>query len=233
MKKLSFWSRDHKTSARILIIVGYLILNVAGLFLGDLLHSFAGNFNAALLLIPVALTLAGYILYPSKKNKNSYKNFYSTQKLNDGILIIATFLFIVFAGNKLNETTMWSQSASAISIHYPTSEKSVENKTVNTKPQKGTKAYKNFKQRIKALRKAYKESTKTEKTLMIIGVVLLAGAVGYGLAALACGISCSGSEALAIVVFVVGLGGIIFGAVKLIQRITGRGKKPKVDEPLQ
>lgn len=226
MKKLSFWSRDHKTSARILIVVVYLILNLAGLFLGDLLHSFTGNFNAALLLIPVALTLAGYIFYPSKKNKEAYKNFYSTQKLNDGFLIIATFLFIVFAGNKLNENARWSQSASALSINYPTSKNSVENKTVNTKPQSGTKASKKFKQRLKALRKAYKESTKTEKALMIFGVVLLAGVVGYGLAALACNISCSGSEALAIVVLIIGVVGIIYGAVKLIQRITGGRKNP-------
>ncbi len=229
MKKLSFWSRDHKTSARILIVVGYLILNMAGLFLGDLLHSFTGNFNAAIILIPIILTMVGYFFYPDKKNKNVYKNFYSRQKLNDGFLVFATFLFLVFAGNKLNENTRWSQSASALSINYPISKNSVENKTVNTKPQKGTKAYKNFKHRIKALRKAYKESSKSEKTLMIIGVVLLAGAVGYGLAAVACGISCSGSEALAIVVFVVGLGGIIFGAVKLIQRITRGPKKPRTD----
>lgn len=233
MRKLSYWSRDHKQLARILIVTGYLILNVTGLFLGDLVHSISGTFNYAFILIPIILTMVGYFFYPDNKNKNSYRNFYSTQKLNDGFLIMATFLFLVFAGNKLNESTRWSQSVSALSIHYPTAKNSVQNKTVNTKPQSGTKAYKTFKQRLKALRKAYKESTKTEKILMIIGVVLLAGLAGSGVAALSCNLSCSGNEALAIVVLIIGIGGIIYGGYKLIQKITGGGKKTKVDEPLE
>lgn len=233
MRKFSYWSRDHKQSARILIIIGYLILYVTGLFLGDLLHSISGTFNQALILIPIILTLVGYIFYPDKKNKAAYKNFYITQKLNDGFLIIATFLFLVFTGNKLNENRGWNQSASALSIHYPASEISLPNKTVNTKPQSGTKASKTFKQRLKALRKVYKESTKTEKTLMIIGVLLIAALAACGIGAASCSLSCSGNGTASFMVFFVGTPLIIFGAIKLIQRIKRGPKKHKVDEPLE
>jgi hypothetical protein len=52
------------------------------------------------------------------------------------------------------------------------------------------------------------------------------------LGGLACSISCSGSEALAFIVFFIGLGGIIFGSIKLIQRIK-RGPKKKQTQSTQ
>jgi hypothetical protein len=233
MRKLSYWSRDHKKSARILIVFSYLILNVTGLFLGDLLHSITGTFNPALILIPIILTIVGYISYPQKKNKAAYNNFYITQKLNDCFLIIATFLFIVFTGNKLNENRGWNQSASASSIHYPSSKISLKNKTVNTKPQSGTSVSKNFIERLQTLRRALKKGTGTEKALAIFFVILVSGLALSMVAAASCSLSCSGSEALGTIVLILGIPAIIFGAVKLFQRMTRGLKKPVVEEPLE
>ena len=101
------------------------------------------------------------------------------------------------------------------------------------KPTTVNHSSKNLRQRIKAYRKAYKEMTKSQKTWAIIGVVILAGLVAMGVAALACNIACSGSEGIALILVILGFVGAIIGAVKLIQRITRGPKKPAVDQPLE
>ncbi|HSN07782.1 MAG TPA: hypothetical protein VLS85_02035, partial [Hanamia sp.] len=77
MKQLSFWAYNHKVAARIIIVFIYFFLNLLGLFLGDLLSSLNIVLNPAFYFIPILLTLGGVILYPSKKRKHFYKNFYS------------------------------------------------------------------------------------------------------------------------------------------------------------
>ncbi|HSN09940.1 MAG TPA: hypothetical protein VLS85_12950, partial [Hanamia sp.] len=79
---------------------------------------------------------------------------------------------------------------------------------------------------IKEIRKKYKATSNSGKTIYIILVVLGAVFLSFLMLGLACNIACSGSEALAYIVGFVGIGAIIFGAVKLIQRIT-RGTHEK------
>lgn len=225
MKQISFWAREHKKAARIYIVVGFLFLNVSGLFLGDLLQSVTGNFNPALIIIPVTLTIAGYIFYPRKKNKRIFKNFYFRQKLNDLVLIGSTFLLLIFIGNNTNTIQSLQQPLLAsTSVFHPSRV---------IKPTTVSHSSKSLRQRIKAYRKAYKEMTKTQKTLAIIGVVILAGLVAMGVGALACNIACSGSEGIALILVILGFVGAIIGAVKLIQRITRGPKKPAADQPLE
>jgi hypothetical protein len=225
MKQISFWAREHKKAARIYIVIGFLFLNVSGLFVGDLLHSLTGIFNPALILIPVTLTIAGYIFYPRKKNKRIFKNFYFRQKLNDLVLIGSTFLFLIFIGNNTNTIQSLQQPLLAsTSVFHPSRV---------IKPTTVSHSSKSLRQRIKAYRKAYKEMTKTQKTLAIIGIIILASFVAAGVGALSCNIACSGSESLSIVVLVIGLAGVVFGAIKLIQRITRGPKKPVAHQALE
>lgn len=118
MKRVSFWAHNHKVTARIIIAFIYFFLNLLGLFGGDLLSSLHIVLSPAFYFIPILLTLGGILIYPSKKRKHFYKNFYSRQKLADGLLIIATFLFITYTGNSFNYTRKINplNSAFAISI---------------------------------------------------------------------------------------------------------------------
>ena len=224
MKQISFWARGHKSASRVLIIIGFLFLNAAGLFLGDLLHSITGIFNPSLILIPITLTIVGYIFYP-RKNKSLYKNLYFRKKFNDLLLIVSTFMFVILLGNNTNSIQNMPQPLMASNIVYHPS-RIIKPTTVNH-------SSKNLRQRIKAYRKAYKEMSKSQKTWAIIGIVLLAGLVAMGVGALSCNIACSGSESLSIVVLVIGLAGVVFGAIKLIQRITRGPKKPVADQALE
>lgn len=227
MRKLAFWARENKNTARLTIIISYILLNMLALFTGDVLHSLNIEFTPLLFIFTVAMTFLGCMIYPSKIRKKEYRNFFARQKSADLLLVCSTFLFIVYAGNSLNKN--WNtiyNSAQAISLIPPSASTSITHSS-STKTAESKKSFsKKIRAEIKSLRKAYKDSTKSQKTLYIILAVLAAAGLAYGLAAVACGISCSGSEALAIAVFAVGLGGIVFGLVKLIQRIS-RGK-PKM-----
>lgn len=227
MKKLAYWAYGHKNSARLIIILSYGVLNVLALFLGDIVHSINIEFTPTFYLFALALTLTGWIFYPSKSRKNEYRNFFKRQKSADFILLTATFLFTAYFGNTLNnQGNTLLNPVQAISIIHPSSTSNISN-SAKAKTSFSKKSLKQkIRAEIKSIRKTYKDSTKSQKTLQIIAVVFLALALIYVLGGLSCSIACSGSEALAYIVFFLGLGGIIFGLVKIIQRIT-RGK-PKV-----
>lgn len=224
MKKIAFWARENKQTARLTIVICYILLNVIGLFLGDVIHSLNVELTPLFLAIAISLTLIGWMIYPSKFRRKDYRNYFWRQKAADLILVSTTFLFVVYLGNSLNSN--WNslrnplQAASIANTNNPTN--------VRTSPvAKTTVSKKSLRKKIRAefkrLRKAYKESSKADKTAYIIFAVLIAATLTVVLGAAACSISCSGSEALALVVFFVGLGGIVFGLIKWIQRIT-RGK---------
>ncbi len=240
MKQLSFWAHNHKVAARTIIVFIYFFLNLLGLFCGDLISSLNINLSPAFYFIPILLTLGGILLYPSKKRKHFYKNFYSRQKFADGLLMAATFLFIIYAGNSFNSTRTINplSTAFAISIVKPPVSSSVvpgnslSGKKSGQLSKKETR--KHFRSFIKEIRKKYKATSNSGKTIYIILVVLGAIFLSYLMLGLACTIACSGSEALAFIVGFVGIGAVIFGAVKLIQRIKRgppqKNKTTEVDE---
>lgn len=138
-------------------------------------------------------------------------------------------MFIVCTGNLLNRYQLPVTQSYAISLSYPVAmSENVPNTADHSKHEiaKGKSSKKTLRTQLKKLRKAYRESTKGEKIFYIALVILGAAILGYGVFALSCSLSCSGSEALAYIVGIVGLAAIVFGAVKLIQRIT-RGKRTK------
>lgn len=224
MKTLAFWGRNNKNSARLIIIFSYVLLNLIALFLGDLFYSLNIAFTPIFCVFAVALTLIGYMIYPSKVRKHEYKNFFIRQKSADLLLVTSTFLFVVYFGNSLNTTNhSFRNPVQAISFITESNSSAFNHSSVEKKTLSKKDFRKKIRAELKSLRKAYKDSTKGQKTLYIALAVLAALVLGYGVAALACHISCSGSEALAIVVGIVGIAGIVFGLVKVIQRIT-RGK---------
>jgi hypothetical protein len=231
MKSISIWAHQHKTAARISIVFIYLLLNIIGVFAGDVLFSMGFLFPFFFYLSCILIVFTGLVIYPSKKNKAKYTNFYTRQKLADCLLISATFLLIVYHGNSINTNQQknynpvyGSSIFSSNADHLEKISRPVKNK--NGAGLSKNNVRKNFKNTLKELRKKYTESTKSEKTILIILSILFALGLIIILGALSCSIACSGSEALADVVFFAGLGGIVFGLIKLIQRIS-RGKRKK------
>lgn len=229
MKSISIWAHTHKAKARLSIFVIYLFLNIAGLFLGDILYSMNIELPEWILLVAVLLTIGGTIWYPAKKLKSVYQNYYFRRKLADSILVMTTFIFIIFTGNQINNSRSGFINNSIAGTIIPafvsvipnnvSVDKEIPTKTISKKAQR-----KSFKNWVKSVRKTYKSEGKSNKTLMIILVVIGAAVLSYFLVGLACSLACSGSEALAFIIGIIGIAGIVFGAIKLIQRIT-RGKR--------
>ena len=241
MRKISTWARRHIMLTRFLIGLLYIVLNLLALFLGDLL--FFTNITLPVLFIyfPFALFFTGLILYPVKGRKHSYKNFYFQQKSADLLLAVSSFLLVVYGGNALNKTSYTSFSgAYATSFSIPSNqqvktksniESKEDSKPAVKKPLSKKELKKKLKSKWKDFRKHYKESTKGEKTALIILSIIIAAGLLMLVGALSCELACAGSDGAAIAVGILGTGLIIFLLVRVIQRIN-RGPRVKT-EPVE
>ena len=69
------------------------------------------------------------------------------------------------------------------------------------------------------------------KAGLIIVTIIAALGLLYLVAALACSLSCNGSDAAAVVVLILGLAAIIWGTIAVINRISRGPKKKKKESP--
>ena len=220
MKRISLWAHQHKSTARIFLLFFYVLLHFTGFFLGDIYDSFNIQFTPLFYQVAIIMTLLGWFTYPFWKRKHVYKHLFVREKISHLLLVSATFLFIVYAGNAFNNNrNSFGNSGQAASIIYSTnaaisSETSTINKRVSKKSWR-----KKIRTEIQNLRKIYRQSTDRQKTLYITLAIFGAIFLGLGITALACNISCSGSEALGAVLFFGGLAGLIFGVIRIIKRI--------------
>jgi hypothetical protein len=173
-------------------------------------------------LVPYFLCLVILVLasiYPPRKKKVNPGNSYLYRKLNDVLLAATTFSLIVVTGNRYNAIQPVPDIQVHANVYFSSSVSSIE------KPVKEKKKLNKF---IKDLKKKYKGLSKSEKTIVIIAVILVAVLLIFLLGALACNLACVGSEGLAYLVFFLGLGAIVFGAVKIIRSIKRKsGEKNK------
>lgn len=232
MRHISLWAFHHKWAARISLVLIYILLNIAALFFAEALQ--AENIRipayiSYLLCLPFCIA---FILYPSRKEKPRYKNFYVFRKTMDGILITISFLLVT--------CTMNDFLAKPNSLHYP----SLSAAAAIVKPKKSfpkitlqgkqitfmVKHWKQVKKNYQLLRKAYKDSSKGGKVWLIALASLVAAALLIGVMSLSCNLSCSGNEGAAAIVLILGVGLIVFLLIKVIQRIS-RG--PKQKEPVE
>ncbi len=223
MKQVSFWSSRHVAAARLLIILIYILLNILGLYTGFLLGDTGVLLQPLFLnsiLIAVIILFVGY-----RKHASFYK-----RKLFEAAMGVCTFCIICFYGNQLHNTNIYlpfSNTTQAVSIIEKQSG-SVE--TVKIKTNKETRqAKKEFR---KQLKKAFANDNGMKgwvKILLIVLSVLVAAILLYFLAYIVCSLSCSGAEAAAWIVGILGLAGIVTGLFFLIRGIIGRKKKPKKD----
>lgn len=232
MRHISLWAFHHKWAARISLVLIYILLNITAFFFAEALHAENIRIPAYISYLLCLSFCIAFILYPSRKEKSRYKNFYVFQKTMDGILITVSFLLVICTlDGFLTETN---------SFHYP----SLSAAEAIVKPKRPfpkiilqgkqisfmVKHWKQVKKNYRLLRKTYKDSSKGGKVWLIALASLVAAALLIGVMSLSCNLSCSGNEGAAAVVLILGVGLIVFLLIKIIQRI-GRG--PKQKEPVE
>lgn len=231
MKRLSLWAYHHAWAARLLIVLCYVVINLAGFLIGDLLLVMGVQLSSLLVYLLTVVVLLAFALYPSRREKHRYRNFYAWQKTCDGILITATFLLIASAANLRHSPNTPFRVSTAQAL-VP----------VVVQPAPGTAVGKpaekrSFLQRVKAklvhayhkVRNYYQSLSNTERILLLMLVGFLAGVALFGVLAWSCNLSCAGQEAAAAVVTILGIGAVAFlvvVAARAINRSHSRSKAP-------
>lgn len=241
MRKLSYWAKAHKWPSRIIIIVSFIILNTLGVFTGNLLTQL--NISIPLILMIAFFTtfLIAMIAYPSKikKAKLGAVAFYIRQKTCDFILAATTFSMLAYLGNHPDRLFQFYPTLNATVVNgssLPTDSlrkeyKSIKEFTASMKDENGNnlkwKEKKSLlKEQIKGIKKA-NDLSNGEKTLLAILSVLVALGLISLITVLACNLSCSGSDAAAVLVGVGGTALIVYLLVITIRSIYGKRKKQK------
>ena len=238
MKKISFWAKDHVWQSRLIIVGIYILLNVIGIYTGQLLREVNIILPQLYFTACIVITLVLWALYPHKK-RGSGSSSYARRKLFDFSLAAVTWLMIIFGGNNWQHLFINSESAKASkSIRIPKDSVANNNvlikdfitsiKNIDVSKLSQREKARLIKQQIKKV-KEDDTTSKSDKTLLIILSVLVALILLYGLAILSCSISCGGSEALAIIVALGGTFLIIFFLVRIIKRINNPRPKKKAD----
>ena len=91
MKSISLWARDHAWPSRLLIIlVIYPLLNLTGLFLGDLLESSNIVYSSSWTYVLSFVIILLFLFYPGR-NEPAYKNFRfrKTMDCSEEVIIFA------------------------------------------------------------------------------------------------------------------------------------------------
>jgi hypothetical protein len=240
MRKISLWAKNHKWQARVSIVVIFLLLNALGIFIGSLLHQLNIILPIAFLYVTVSFFLALFLIYPQKHAKRktlNRKRTYALQKACDFFLAVSTLLLVCFFSNR-PEKFVFNTSVAATTIKHPstlkdstktyktirafaTSMKDKDGKMLQWKERK-----KLLKEQIRGIKKAKDVSDGNQVLLTILSVIVALGLI-YLVAALACSLSCSGSDAAAVIVGIGGLALVILLLVVALRAIHGKKKKPK------
>ncbi|HRE38476.1 MAG TPA: hypothetical protein PK092_08525 [Chitinophagaceae bacterium] len=245
MRKLSFWARYHKKAARLIIFSSFLLLTIIGYYTGTWMNDLGISLSETILFLAVFLYIAGVIAYPQRygsQNRSKSKSFYIHQKICDTGLAVSTFLMIVYLANQPGTLIHTFIPANAISGNntilpkdssaktyksireFSASIKDKEGKLLKWKERK-----KLLKEQVRSIKKADNLSKGDKAGLIVLAVIVALGLAAL-VGALACELSCNGSEGAALLVGIGGTALIIFLLIITIRAIK-RGKKEPKEAP--
>ena len=229
MKKLSFWASNNPVKARLFIAFAHILGAVNTIILGVMFYLWdVGTAFWPMFFLGNVFLLA-YVLYPGRKDQNRWFRYsFVRQKVHDFTLVFsAIFTLALFINNflALPQPTPSPVTGEAMMIvHHNTPEVKTKKNLKAEFRAKAKKVRKSMRAEFKQLKKDWKKARKDsregwKKGLLIALTVLVALALAWVIAALSCSIACSGNEALALVVLVVGWGGLVYAGFLLIRRI--------------
>ena len=208
MKRISFWAKENPANARFILLIAHILIACCAVFLG--LSSYINDviIPSWLIILSANLFFVFFLLYPIKgRKRGAFKHSYWRQKTLDFALVMFGAFLLTAAINQ------FAFSSAERIIEGPIQAKFIVNKiTPDLSPEKNKNPIANFKgqwkkmkKELKAELKAYKKKVRSQKedsgiVILKIFLIILTLAVtvflGILVAALACNISCSGSEEL-------------------------------------
>lgn len=245
MKKLSLWAKHHKQAARLTIIVSFILLTIIGYYTGTWLSDWDISLPEAILFLAVFSYIMGVIAYPQRHGSHismRTKSFYIRQKICDTGLVVSTFVMIVYLANQPGTLIHSFVPAGAVSGNNQVLPKDSSAKTYRSirefsasiKDKDGNllkwkERKKLLKEQVHSIKKADNLSKGDKAGLIVLSVVVALG-LALLVGALACELSCNGSEGAALLVGIGGTALIIFLLIITIRAIK-KGKKQPEAEP--
>ncbi len=235
MKRISFWAKHHRFPAISLLVIIKLLLALMAFYLGSSLLDLNIHIPFAVFIVALIVVVIAAFLYPSRHHAGLSKHqFYIRQKSCDFVIAACSFVMIgTLVNTNLQIPGAMISSASNISTSIqPTAEEILvslqyRDKSTLTKQEKRI-LKQEFKEQIKLYAKAKVTGNKSDasKSLLIILTIIAAIGLVSLVASLACSLSCNGSDVAAVIVVILGVGAVVWGAIALIKRIS-KGPKPK------
>lgn len=244
MRKLSVWAKHNPRKARIIIIVSHILLIGLAWFAGSELSFISKKPPEFIVYLFVLMFFIAAIAYPFKKNKSEREkgSFYIKQKTCDFSLAASLFgMVLCLSANDKNVLPFYTSSqASVVSISVkkenPTAAEILASLKYRDKSTLTRSEKRILKQEFNKQLKKYtiaKLSGNKEAAgnagLIILSIIVALGLL-YLVAALACSLSCNGSDAAAAAVLVLGIAGIVIGFIAVIRAIKRGPRNKKVTE---
>jgi hypothetical protein len=225
MKRISLWAKRHKWSARLLVIIINILLIALAVNVGDLLQQLGIVFPALSITLCSIVCAILFVLYPVGERVS-----YHRRKIFDILVGGSSFILVLCISNSSTVITPNVTAHAAVYVR-PVVSPSAHPVLEFIKIIQSTDVAKlSNRQKLKLLKEQFKRIKKDksvsdgDKGPLVALSILVALALLYGLAALSCSIACSGSGALAWLVFLGGTTLIVLLLVRTIKRINS-GKK--------
>jgi hypothetical protein len=232
MRKLSLWAKHHPVPARIIIGVSHVLLPAIAIFLAWQLFIRDIQLNIAWLFTFFILFITAAAAYPGKTKRNYFR-----QKSCDLAIAICGFGMVgVYSNQVFFNDAAGTPVIAAIPAHEPVYKNEASKKLLDEyynharthfskKEKRILKDEFGFQLKTYATALLNGDKQKADATATIILAIIGAGLLFYLVAALACNISCNGSDAAAVVVLVLGTAAIIFGLVAIIKAAKRKARK--------
>lgn len=235
--KLSYWARDHKIPARILLIACFTLLYITGLFAGAQIRDLAIQFGNYFLVSVIIAYACFYFYYPSVTAKETLGKNRHFKRILTARMGLTTCLFalILFAGNHPEKVQPFSALIIQANAIVPAKDSPTVKYWSITEFRSMMKDASGKKLKLKERKKLLKQQTTairnssgsdTSKALLIALSILVAIGVFYGILLLSCSLACNDMGGLAAVVLIGGTTLLIFGLIKTIQHILR--SRPKI-----
>lgn len=227
MRSLSYWAKYHPAIARLIIVISRCLLFFIAWFLGEQLTIAAIDVSPLWLYFFLLLFFAACLLYPAKKSAATYVH----RKMCDFIVCISGFFMMICVTAQLYQPTPLYQNVRATvpienpAYKYPEAEKLLkqfQNREKTTFSRKEKRIIrKEFNYQLLRYGKATVTGNKEAQSNAALIILAIVAAVGllYLVLALACTLSCNGSDAAALIVALLGTAAIIWGLTAIIRSI--------------
>lgn len=212
MKKISLWAKRHSTLAISLIVFIKILLFLLAYFVGLLFIQQNIQIPPIIYLPIFSGALLAIFFYPT--DGTNKKNTYQKRKFGDFIIGMAGFMGIVLILSGHQEP-----------FAFPTTH--AYNIVSSQRMVRDTLLIKKNTPRFLSKTPLHKKDISAGAAFLIILTLIVGLSLLVILAALVCDLSCSGNDALAIMLAIVGTAGIIGGAYYLIKKIIHTPKTNK------